>query len=375
MAPSSAPPRHVLMTADTVGGVWTYAVELAARLATSGTRTTLATMGEPLRPDQRSACSGIAGLRVFESAFRLEWMDDPWDDVARAGEWLLALEASEKPDVVHLNGYAHAGLPWLAPRLVVAHSCVLSWWTAVFGEHAPAKYDRYRLEVGRGLRFADAIVAPTCAMLQALRTSHGITRPGRVIPNGVDAVRLRPGSKEPLVLAAGRLWDAAKNLAVLEAAAPQLRWAVYAAGAGREPEEPSGAPPALRYLGRLSPGELHAWMARAAIYAFPARYEPFGLSVLEAALSGCALVLGDIPSLREVWSDAALYVAPGDVDALVAAIERLASEGELRQSMAIAARRRGLSFSASRMAASYLELYGELRARRAGSPAMVRRCG
>ncbi len=31
----------------------------------------------------------------------------------------------------------------------------------------------------------------------------------------------------------------------------------------------------------------------------PARYEPFGLSVLEAALSGCALVLGDIPSLRE----------------------------------------------------------------------------
>jgi glycogen synthase len=57
------------------------------------------------------------------------------------------------------------------------------------------------------------------------------------------------------------------------------------------------------------------WYARASIYALPARYEPFGLSALEAALSGCALILGDIPSLREVWLEAAPYVSPDDESA------------------------------------------------------------
>ena len=57
-------------------------------------------------------------------------------------------------------------------------------------------------------------------------------------------------------------------------------------------------------------------IARAAIYALPAHYEPFGLSILEAAMSGCALVLGDIPSLREIWGDAAVFVHPDNRDAV-----------------------------------------------------------
>jgi hypothetical protein len=57
----------------------------------------------------------------------------------------------------------------------------------------------------------------------------------------------------------------------------------------------------VRCLGPLEASELAGWMHRAAIYALPARYEPFGLSALEAAQAGCALVLGDLSSLREVW--------------------------------------------------------------------------
>ena len=64
-------------------------------------------------------------------------------------------------------------------------------------------------------------------------------------------------------------------------------------------------------------------MGRAAIYALPARYEPFGLSILEAALSGCALVIGDIPSLREIWADAALFVPSDGHDAPLAHVGEL----------------------------------------------------
>jgi hypothetical protein len=118
--------RHVMMTADAVGGVWTYALDLASSLAELGVRTTLATMGEPLRASQRAQAARIPGLKLIESELKLEWMEHPWAEVATAGDWLLGLEERECPDVVHLNGYALAALDWHAPRLVVAHSCVLS---------------------------------------------------------------------------------------------------------------------------------------------------------------------------------------------------------------------------------------------------------
>ena len=48
------------------------------------------------------------------------------------------------------------------------------------------------------------------------------------------------------------------------------------------------------FAGQLTTAEVRNVINTASIYALPARYEPFGLSILEAALSGCALVLGDI---------------------------------------------------------------------------------
>jgi glycosyltransferase involved in cell wall biosynthesis len=113
-------------------------------------------------------------------------------------------------------------------------------------------------------------------------------------------------------------------------------------------------------------------MGRAAIYALPARYEPFGLSVLEAALAGCVLVLGDIPSLREVWGDAAVFVPPDDVDALVNALELMCREPGRRARFAACARVRALDYLPARMAARYLSAYVSLtRARKAASSSLA----
>src|SRR5829696_7836189 len=97
----------VLMTADTVGGVWTYALELIRGFAPHGVCVALATMGAPLSRDQWSEINELSNVRVFESGFRLEWMDDPWRDVAAAGKWLLNIAERFNPDVIHLNSYAH----------------------------------------------------------------------------------------------------------------------------------------------------------------------------------------------------------------------------------------------------------------------------
>jgi glycosyltransferase involved in cell wall biosynthesis len=342
--------------------VWTYALELARGLASSGVEVLLATMGAPLSASQREEIESTANVRVAESGYKLEWMDDPWDDVRRSGEWLLDLERDFRPDVVHLNGYAHGSLPWSAPTLVGGHSCVLSWWRAVKGEPAPASWDRYRQAVTDGLRDADLVVAPTAAMLSALAHDYGPLPPSRVIPNGRDAAPFRAAAaagraKEPIILAAGRLWDEAKNVAALGRVAPRLAWPVYVAGEDQHPNGTAAAPQGVRMLGKLPPAELAGWLGRAAIYALPARYEPFGLSALEAAFAGCALVLGDIPSLREVWGDAAAFVPPDDAEALRATLTALADDGARRQALAERAQGRARRYTPRAMADGYFDAY------------------
>ena len=115
---------RVLMTADTLGGVLQYAVELSLGLAGQGIQVILATMGGPLPADLKAALESQRLIRVFESGFKLEWMDEPWDDVDRAGRWLLDLTRQVLPDLVHVNGYTHAALPFDRPVVSVAHSCV-----------------------------------------------------------------------------------------------------------------------------------------------------------------------------------------------------------------------------------------------------------
>ena len=367
-----AMPRRVLMTADTVGGVFSYSVELCRGLARHGVEVALATMGSALAPAQRAALAGLAGVEVFESRYRLEWMQEPWADVDRAGAWLLALEASVRPDVVHLNGYAHGCLPWRAPVLVVAHSCVLSWWHAVKGEDAPRAFGPYRRRVGEGLAGASLVVAPTRAMLEALVACHGSLPATRVIWNGRDARHFAAGRKEPLVFSAGRLWDEAKNLAALIESSAFLPWPVYVAGPTRHPDQAPGWGEAanananndtngnLHLLGPLAPADMARWLARAAIYALPARYEPFGLSALEAALAGCALVLGDIGSLRELWGDAAVLVPPADPEAIAHAIDALARDQARRRLLARRARDRAIALTPERMVEQYLSAYEEI---------------
>ena len=96
---------------------------------------------------------------------------------------------------------------------------------------------------------------------------------------------------------------------------------------------------------------------RASIYALPARYEPFGLSILEAALSGCALVLGDIPSLRENWADAAILVPPDQPAELRDAISHVIHSGAGRAEFTTRAQVRAREFTSQRMASEYLRAY------------------
>ncbi len=339
------------MTCDTVGGVWTFALELAEGLCAQGIEVVLAALGGKSSSLQEAAAARIPNLCLLPSDFKLEWMEDPWEDVEASRRWLSGLAEEYSPDLIHLNTFGHGGLPFACPVVLTAHSCVLSWWRAVKREPAPPEWNRYRDAVAGALNSASLVTAPSQWMADALGEYYPFDRSLlRVIANGRDARRFHRAVKEPFILTAGRLWDHGKNAQALSTISPQLSWPVYVAGAG---DDLTGC----RSLGVLAPDEIARWYARAAIYALPARYEPFGLSALEAALSGCALVLGDIPSLREVWDDAALFVPPEDTAALRRALENLISDSRLRQEMSRRSYERASVFGADRMTAGYMDVY------------------
>jgi glycosyltransferase involved in cell wall biosynthesis len=338
----------VLLTSDCVGGVWTYSLDLARGLHAAGAEVVLATMGAPLTADQRADAQTARLAALHESEFALEWMDSPWHAVDDAGEWLLEVADAEGVDVVHSNSFAHGALDWKRPVVVVGHSCVVSWWRAVEGAEPPPEWDEYRRRVTSGLHRADAVVAPTRAMLTELERAYGPLS-GIAIANGSSVPETDAG-REPFVLAAGRLWDRAKGLDLLDRAAAELEWPVLAAGDG-------GSAQHVRALGHQSRRELAGLRERAGIFAAPARYEPFGLAILEAARAGCPLVLADIPSLRELWTGAALFVDPGDTAALHGAMAQLIAAPGERARLGRAAQMHARRYSVERMVREYLALY------------------
>jgi glycosyltransferase involved in cell wall biosynthesis len=134
-------------------------------------------------------------------------------------------------------------------------------------------------------------------------------------------------------------------------------WPVRLAGALHGPNASSAALRHAEMLGPLSPSAMHEQMSRAAIFFSPALYEPFGLAVLEAASHGCALVLADIPTFRELWMDAALFVAAKDATGFTAAINRLAANPTEREVLGQRAAARAADFTPTRQMEGVRRVY------------------
>src|SRR2546423_272521 len=162
MTPPHRP--RILMTADAVGGVWTYATTLTRELCRRGFGVSLVSLGPRPRREQLDEIAHIDGLEFEATDLALEWMDPEARDFRRALDRLAVIEHRARPDIIHLNGYREAVGDWRAPRVVVAHSCVRSWWLACRGsEPSEPRWLDYMANVASGLAAADRWVAPTIA--------------------------------------------------------------------------------------------------------------------------------------------------------------------------------------------------------------------
>jgi glycosyltransferase involved in cell wall biosynthesis len=349
--------RRVLMLSDSIGGVWTYSLELAAGLAERGVQTLIAVLGPTPSREQARAAATLQGVELVTTGLELEWQDRRGPAGPEAREVLFRIARRFGADLVHVNGFREAALGWSIPVVLVAHSDVRTWWRACRGTEPTIDWARYVEGVKAGLEAADVIVTPSRAFRFQLERLYGALPKARVVLNGRNLPP--PSPKRPrkmMILAAGRVWDDAKNIGLLERAAPYVPWPIAIAG----PIENRPRAPSVTYLGELAPEVLRQRMEGTEIFCAPARYEPFGLSILEAAAAGCALVLGDIPTLREIWQGAAVFVPIDDDARLARTLSELTEQAWLRRRYQRLAQERAYRLNRGRMVKDYLAIYGGL---------------
>jgi len=303
-------------------------------------------------------------------------MQESAEDVSDSVGYLLRVISECKPDLLHLSQYCFGSLDVALPKVMVAHSDVMSWSQAVRGRQpGDAWAEWYRGIVARGLAGASTVVAPSRWMLDCIEDCYGGQTTSRVIYNGrTPALFDACASKQDIAASAGRLWDEGKQTSLLlrMASAPlPIHLAGTTSLAGESSDDAIGAagnPSGIRFEGQLAEEEMRKLLSRAAIYIAPSKYEPFGLAPLEAALSRCAIVANDIASFHEIWGEAALYFRRDDQESLVEALTQLQDNPRLRLDYANRAYERALErYTADQMVDEYVQLYSALLERRASA--------
>ena len=216
-----------------------------------------------------------------------------------------------------------------------------------------------------------------------------------VIPNGIDPLDLIPvddldalrarfaAPHEQLVLLVGRLvyekgfqlaLDALKPIIVDADPPANVRFLVAGSGTHEEELQRQAAELGLldhgTFLGWIGDDVLHSLYRIADLCVVPSLYEPFGLVALEAMASDCPCIVADTGGLREVvpaGDRVGLRFNGGDAEHLGVMIERMLTDGDLRERLVAEAGEHVLSFDWGDVARQTQEHYDELLGVRAGA--------
>lgn len=227
-----------------------------------------------------------------------------------------------------------------------------------------------RFGLRRLLASADAVTACSRFVLDEL-ADGGLARraDAEVIPNGVNPGEFDRGAQGGYILAAGRLVEQ-KGLDTLlrayAAACPELGGRrLVLAGDGPERARLEGLADLLglngdvSFLGSVGRERVAELLRGADLFAFPSRYEAFGVVLLEAMAAGVPVVAaraGGIPEFA-VDGENALLVPPDDERALAGALTRLVHDDDLARRLVAGGRAQAERHSWKTIATRYEEVY------------------
>jgi glycosyltransferase involved in cell wall biosynthesis len=170
-----------------------------------------------------------------------------------------------------------------------------------------------------------------------LRRRFGVSCPYRVIPNAIDPELFSPAEpdtvrEKDLVLCAARIEGIKNQLNLIRAVnGSPFRLILIGAPAMNQrayfDECSKAAGPAVTLVDAVPQEELAAYYRRAQVHALPSWFETTGLSSLEAAAMGCAVVITDRGDTREYFGDHVFYCDPASPASILEALTKAAGAG------------------------------------------------
>jgi glycosyltransferase involved in cell wall biosynthesis len=295
----------------------------------------------------------------------------PTRALAMAGAWTLPRRvARDVPPGLDLLHYP-VTIPIPAPRgphVVTVHDLQHHDLPEFFSR---AERGYRGLAYDRAARRATAVVTPSEASRERLMRIGVEPDRVEVIPYGVDHARFGPEPRpaddeldlpERFIFYPANLWPHKNHRRLLDAFArvddPELQLVLSGQTYGKLQE--LGVGNRMRHLGHVSPEAMAALYRRAVALVFPSLYEGFGSPPLEAMACGCPVAASRSGSLGEVCGDAALTVDPEDTSSIATAIERLASDAELRADLRARGLERAAGFSWPATAERHVALYARV---------------
>jgi len=277
-------------------------------------------------------------------------------------------------DLIHIHGPSPSFSDVILTGLGVARRA--GWPKILYTFHFPIALPGFMLpsRVYNWLNFklarlADHVTASSPSYARVL-SRHVPAARISVVPAGVDYARFASSAPKPAgfrVLFVGQM-RATKGLQVL------LRAFQGVENAHLDVVGTSQAEPYYRNLaaslklknvtfhGRVSDERLAELYAQAHVFVLPSLTpgEAFGIVQLEAMAAGCAVIVSDLPGVRDVAGDAGLTFSPGDHRALRKLLIYLRDHPEEREKLARRAPQRARAFDWSNAMREYARIYRAL---------------
>ncbi len=394
MVSEHASPLAALGGVD-AGGQNVYVARLTEELARRGHDVTVYTRrDDPDLPDRVPLPGGAVVEHVPAGPPEVLPKDDLFAHMPAFGAHLARAWRHERPDVVH----AHFWMSGMASLLGAGpHGIPVTQTFHALGtvkrrhqgsaDTSPPERVGVERQIGRT---CDRVLATCTDEVQELAAMGISPRRVSVVPCGVDAAHFHPGAdpatapapgraRRHRLLACGRLVPRKGYDLAIRALSRIPNTELLLAG-GPPPEHLDGEPEARRLreladregvgdrvhlLGAVDPGRMPALMRSADLVLCTPVYEPFGIVPLEAMACAVPVVATDVGGHRDSVADGRTgrLVAPGDPDAVAAAVRDLLGSDRVRRRYGTAGRARVLArFTWPRVADGVEQVYRRLTA-------------
>ena len=353
---------RLLMTTDVKSDVWDYSLTLSrALLKHINAEILIISLGGNPTDSQKEELENLN----IESQFT-EFPVDLFTDLESnldISEVKVFFENSVKefnPHIIHLN-HGYLNFDSTKPCVFACHGDLLNKKVCSdnINRYSPLYKNllNYKQIINKNIDRSDIITAQTRFIAGCLAKTYDFKKGINIVHNGIDYTPYSGMPENPTLVACGNSADQSNSINLLLNIAYKLPDNIKIKIIGDlQPERK--LPKNVEFLRNLSSCELQDVYKNSSIYLALSNHESNGLSSIQAAYSGCAILANDIPVFKELWSDCAYIFEKDNVNSLMRCINNLVENKNLLELTSRNCQAKALSvFNSKRMAFEYINLY------------------